>query len=74
MYIVYFLGTTSRVSVNQEQVIVEGECESNQNYDKCMDTSLHQLLQEEINCTVPWVSHNRNICKVQLPSSHLISA
>ena len=60
-----FLGSTARVSINQEQVLVSGDCDSDQsNYDQCIDRSLYQVLKEEVNCTVPWVSNNNNICKV----------
>ena len=62
---ILFEGSTARVSVNQEQVLVSGDCESEEpDYDQCIDRSLYQVLKEEVNCTVPWVANNNNICKV----------
>ena len=63
------------MSIKQEQVMVEGDCQpADYNYDQCIDSSLQHLLREELNCTVPWLSrYNDYICKVRvLTAEHLL--
>ena len=52
---------------------MSGDCEEESNYDRCIDRLLYQVLKEEVNCTVPWVTNNNNICKVYQCLSIILS-
>ena len=59
-----FLGSTAKVTITQEQNILLEDCEHGIDFDECLDAKLHSILMNEVNCSVPWLSYKKNICKV----------
>ena len=59
------LGSSAKISINNELFIRIDNCSSESNFDECMDKSLGQLLVSSLNCTVPWVGDKHKICRTQ---------
>jgi hypothetical protein len=64
-------GKFIKIAINHEVVQLLsgsdfGTCVDNygksKDYDDCMYTTMHQLMMEEVGCTVPWLSNKSNIC------------
>ena len=61
---ILYLGSTARVTLSQNQIRLLDGCQEENNFDECIDQKLGDVLVKEINCTVPWLSRKKNICKV----------
>ena len=59
------LGSSAKISINNELIVKIDNCNSHYNFDQCMDRSLGVLLESSMNCTVPWVGDKKKICKTQ---------
>ena len=54
------------MTLSQNQIRLLDGCQEENNFDECIDQKLGDVLVKEINCTVPWLSRKKNICKVSI--------
>ena len=66
-------GNTVKVTINQYQNVLLDRCEDETDFDECIDEKLHEILVKEVNCSVPWLSNKKNICKVWYDCDHSFS-
>ena len=69
---ILYLGSTARVTLSQNQIRLLDGCQEENNFDECIDQKLGDVLVKEINCTVPWLSRKKNICKVCILTLHFL--
>ena len=58
------IGNSAKVTITQEQNVLLEKCEHGIDFDECLDLELHSILLKNVNCSVPWLSNKKNICKV----------